>query len=250
MDVFSQFCELKKKEYDLSLNTTLDTQELEDLDMTILLMLIEGKFGVRTIPSDALKQMQTFYDIADYISQNIQKGTAYDDKHTTKETDATRNVHQQIVRGIGCMGYLVILSIVCAVLLLTDAIAKSFGASDDTSALWTIIAIIASIIMSYRFLKKTVDKKNQDEANQTLPNSTKENTNEQTQLLKHLFGIILQIIIWVLSVIAAYDIMNNYGVDETTAACAGVTVGAIGNIILFVYYKGPKKKKEHDGYSR
>lgn len=71
MDVFNQFYEFKKKKYELTLDTSLDTDKLEDMDIAILICEIECGFGLNPIPSDDLRTMSTFENVADYVNNNL-----------------------------------------------------------------------------------------------------------------------------------------------------------------------------------
>lgn len=71
MDVFNQFYEFKKKKYELTLDTSLDTDKLEDMDIAILICEIECGFGLTPIPSDDLRTMSTFENVADYVNNNL-----------------------------------------------------------------------------------------------------------------------------------------------------------------------------------
>lgn len=99
MNVFDQYCEFKKKKYNLTLSTSLDTDELEDMDIAILICEIECGFGIEPIPSDDLRAMSTFENVADYVYNNLPV-------HATNEKRLDENVNQKNEKKLGLCGWL------------------------------------------------------------------------------------------------------------------------------------------------
>lgn len=138
MDVFKQFYEFKKKKYDLTLDTPLDTDKLEDMDIAILICSIECGFGIKNIPSEELREMTTFRSIADYISHNLPPKTASDtcpekDEHT--ETKDNKNYK------IGFFGWIFSIGATCF------AIWFFFNVFDKAYDLPTIASAVLSVII-------------------------------------------------------------------------------------------------------
>lgn len=163
LDVFKKFCEFKKKKYNLTLGTSLDTQELEDMDMAILLCMTETAFGVKKFPADDLKKMHTFYDVADYVENNLPEKSECSGCKKAKETEAKTQAKKkeqqsqkpcQIETGIGCWGVFVLGFAWLAIIMIFYVLEECFVTDSDYFTLTGFACSLIGVFLLYGHLKR------------------------------------------------------------------------------------------------
>lgn len=262
LDVFKKFCEFKKKKYNLTLSTSLDTQELEDMDVAILLCITETAFGVKKFPADDLKKMQTFYDVADYVEKNLPEKSECSGCKKAKETEAKTQVNSKKTKnqdsddksnsqsdarhknGIGCSGWMIVVMVWCAAITTVDFVATSLGASEDACVLSGLIGSTIAAIVTYKLLKRHIATNNED-----IPggaqNESDENSNNKAS--KAFIDIVLVAAAWLIAYLVVYSIaFDVLGASKEVSASVGGCGGAIGAIWMYMFRHRRKSDDAND----
>lgn len=220
LDVFKKFCEFKKKEYNLTLSTSLDTQELEDMDIAILLCMTETAFGVKKFPADDLKKMQTFYDVADYVEKNLPEKSECSGCKKAKETEVKTQAKKKATQNPGCLA--IVLSIGAAVLCYTV-----LSPIDIPSFLVYILSYLAAFIVynTYNYIRKR--SKNQDAEQKEYENKTGIGS----------AGWLVVFVVWMASLIGAGTITQILETSEDVLALSGVIGSTIAAIVTYKLLK-------------
>lgn len=262
LDVFKKFCEFKKKEYNLTLGTSLDTQELEDMDIAILLCMTETAFGVKQFPADDLKKMQTFYDVADYVEKNLLEKSECGGCKKVKEPEVKTQVNPEKTKnqdsddksnsqsdarhknGVGCSGWMIVIMVWCAAIMTVDFVATSLGASEDVLALSGVIGSTIAAIVTYKLLKRRIATNNED-----IPGGAQKESDENSnnKASKAFIDIVLVAVAWLIAYLVVYSIaFDALGASEEASASVGGCGGAIGAICMYMFRHRRKSDDAND----
>lgn len=262
LDVFKKFCEFKKKKYSLTLSTSLDTQELEDMDIAILLSMTETAFGVKKFPADDLKKMQTFYDVADYVEKNLPERSECSGCKKAKVTEVITQVNPEKIKnqdsddksnsqsdarhknGVGCSGWMIVIMVWCAALMTVNFVATSLGASEDACGLSVLIGSTIAAIVTYKLLKRRIATNNED-----IPGGAQKESDENSnnKASKAFIDIVLVAVAWLIAYLVVYSIaFDALGASEEVSASVGGCGGAIGAICMYMFRHRRKSDDAND----
>lgn len=263
LDVFKKFCEFKKKKYNMTLSTSLDTQELEDMDIAILLCMTETAFGVKQFPADDLKKMQTFYDVADYVEKNLPEKSECSGCKKAKETEVKTQVNSKKTKnqdsddksnsqsdarhknGVGCSGWMIVVMVWCAAIMTVDFVATSLGASEDACVLSGLIGSTIAAIVTYKLLKRRIAMNNEDIPDGA-QNESDENSNNKAS--KAFIDIVLVAAAWLIVCLVVFSIaFDVLGASKEVSASVGGCGGAIGAICMYMFRH---RRKSYDANDR
>lgn len=221
LDVFNKFCDLKKKKYNLTLGTSLDTQELEDMDMAILLCIAETAFGIKQIPADDLKKMQTFYDVADYVSKHLPPKSECSGCKKAKETTAKPKAETS--NNNGCLAS----SLAVFVFFLCFPLTSAFG---GPFVAWFLSFAAAAFV--YNVINKGDKPKT--------PKSKSESKPTQTFAPKNNIGCagwLVVFVVWMATVIGVGTITQILETSEDVLALSVLIGSTIAAIVTYMLLK-------------
>ncbi|MCQ2201169.1 MAG: hypothetical protein MJZ27_03675 [Bacteroidales bacterium] len=232
LDVFKQFCEFKKKKYNLTLSTSLDTQELEDMDMAILLCMTETAFGVKQFPADDLKKMQTFYDVADYVEKNLPEKSECSGCKKAKETEAKTQVNKTKNDGNGCLAYpiAIVVFFACDVVIFT--LLKKIGVGVWSSIIGFILSFAIAVFVYNRLVDNSKKTKNQD---------SDDKSNSQSDA-RHKNGVgcsgwMIVVMVWCAAIMTVDFVATSLGASEDACVLSGLIGSTIAAIVTYKLLK-------------
>lgn len=234
LDVFRQFCEFKKKKYNLTLSTSLDTQELGDMDVAILICSIEKAFGVE-IPHDELASMDTFNDIATYIN-DYHKNKTFVINIKTKEDKKKEQQSQkpcQIETGIGCWGVFVLGFAWLAIIMIFYVLEECFVTDSEYLTLTGFACSLIGVFLLYGHLKRICIK---NKGNQIVI------TSQQQFWVKGIAKIIIVIFSWLLPVCISFCVLTFLHLPEHLGGLS-FCVGALTSYLVYLFIE---RKKGND----
>ncbi|MDO4462274.1 MAG: hypothetical protein Q4C30_07250 [Bacteroidia bacterium] len=164
-DLIKQVGEFKKKQFKIDLSTSLDTTEMEDMDVAILVCAVESTFGLKTIPSEALRKMETIRDLAEYAWKNKPekkegKDEKEEDKGSTKKKEKKKKeINVELPQKVGCLGSTFVGMVFLFGGGLFAKLFEALGISMGISAILGIVASIFASVYTYGLIAKFNSKK-------------------------------------------------------------------------------------------